>query len=157
MGSVHVFRGEHNSDIICAHVLDTMNRKKKRTNLFAALNERILAVIDKRSGTSRLLQAELEDRQLLLKYADGPMRRIAWLRLLRVVAIRRDLYAGDEVSVLLEFADAGLIEVPASCQGWSDICAAFEKLDGAPPFGNWHSEVILAPIGQAINVWSRGS
>lgn len=124
-------------------------------SLFSALNERILAAIDKRSGTDRLSRVGFEAEDLLLTHAGGSDRRLAWGGLEHAVAIRSQAYAVDEICVLLEFADCGVIEVPASCPGWMDLCAAIEKLDGARPFGQWHAEVISAPVGRAVEVWSR--
>jgi hypothetical protein len=122
--------------------------------LFTRLNARILAAIDKRSGTMRLVRAAIVDNQLVLTQSDGSLQQLNWSALKRVVAVLRDLYAGSQVSLLLEFSDSQVSEVPESCPGWFDLCEAIALLGGAHPFGEWYEQAQRSRAGQAIEVWS---
>jgi len=124
---------------------------------FTGLNARILAAIDKRSGTTQLVRVAVVDSHIVLTHSDRSLHEVEWSGLTRVVALRRDLYAGDEVSLLLESSGSQFFEVAASCPGWLDLCAAIDLLEGARPFGEWHQQVLSAGVGQAIDVWSRST
>ncbi len=123
--------------------------------IFDALNARILAAVDVRSGVSRLACAALANDRLVLTLADGGVQELQWAGLRRVVALRRDLHAGDEVSLLLEFDPAEIVEIPASVPGWTALATSVDSLEGARRFGEWHVEVLAAPMGHGTPVWSR--
>ena len=120
--------------------------------VFDALNARVVAAIDRRSGGSPLAGVAVADGRLLLTFADGRVLDLPQASLRRVVALRRDLYAGDQVSLLIEFDDARIVEVPSSVPGWSALSESIDSLDGSRRFGEWHAEVLTAPMGGAIPV-----
>jgi len=123
--------------------------------VFDALNAKVVAAIDRRSGASTLAGVAVVDERLKLTHADGRVIDLPRAGLRRVVALRRDLYAGDQVSLLLEFDDARIVEVPASVPGWGALSESIGSLDGSRRFGEWHAEALAAPMGVAVPVWSR--
>jgi len=123
--------------------------------LFKSLNAHILSAIDEHSGTARLERVAFLGDQLEFTFTRKLRLEVAWSALYRIVAFRRELYAGDEVSLLLEFADSQVFEVGTSCPGWAELCAAIAALEGARPYGEWLPRALLAPVGQALDVYSR--
>jgi hypothetical protein len=123
--------------------------------VFDALNARIVAAIDRRSGRAPLAGVTVADGRLRLTFAGGRVLDLPRTGLRRVVALRRDVYAGDQVSLLLEFEDARIVEVASSVPGWSALAQSIDSLDGSRGFGQWHAEAMAAPMGEAIPVWSR--
>lgn len=123
--------------------------------LFIWLNARVLAAIDKRSGTAAVRRVRLSGGRIEVDLSDGSRQAWRLADLARVVAIRRDLYAGDEVSLLLDLLGPSVVEVPASSDGWFDLCTQLEQFDGAVPFVQWHAKALLAALGEPMTVWAR--
>jgi len=121
--------------------------------LFTALNARIVAAIERRSGSARLTRVAFANDRLMLSYSGGSRREVAWADLMRVVALRRDVYAGDEFTLLLEFRGPQVVEVAASCPGWTDLCTAIDALNGARRSGDWLVRLLSTPVGESIQVW----
>ena len=123
--------------------------------VFDSLNAKVVAASDRRSGRSSLANVAIADARMTLTFANGGVLNLPCADLRRVVALRRDVYAGDQVSLLLEFDDGRIVEVPSALPGWSALAEAIDSLAGARRFGEWHADVLAAPPGDAIAVWSR--
>lgn len=125
--------------------------------LFSHLNVQLLAALERRSGTTRVMRVSVLGAQLVLVGGDGTQQVWPLAQLQRAVAIRRDSGAGNEVSLVLEWDAARIAELPSSCDGWLELCAAIERLDGAVPFGRWHALAMAASGPEAVDIWQRGS
>jgi hypothetical protein len=123
--------------------------------IFSGLNARIVATVDQRSKTARFVRVAVGDGLFVLTQSDGTTRELDRASLRRVVALRRDIYTGDEISLLLEMSDSQVFEAAASCPGWLDLCAAINLLKDARPFGEWHRQAQAARFGEAIDIWPR--
>jgi hypothetical protein len=124
--------------------------------LFSTLNARIAAAIQRRAGAAPCTRVSLVQGRLQARRADGTHSEADWHRLARVVALRREQYAGDATSLLLGFDDQ-LMEVPSSAEGWTALCEAIAALPGAMPFGEWHARALSAPVGEGVDVWSAAA
>lgn len=121
-----------------------------------AINARILAIIDKRSGAARLVRVATTSEHLALTFTDGSQHEIPWADLTQIVALRRRLYTYDQLSLRLEYLGPGVLEIAESCQGWSDLCTAINELfEGAKPFIEWYAEALSAPADTSIDIWAR--
>jgi len=131
----------------------TKGIRKKQMGIFSKINKIIITYINNRSEKNTLTKIEVSDKYLLVAYNHNTLVHLPWINLKRVVAIRRDLYAGKEISVLLEFLDSGVVEISESCDGWVDICTFIEKFDGAQQFRTWYLQMIAAPIDSTMTIW----
>jgi hypothetical protein len=118
--------------------------------LFQRLNALVLSRVRERSGEVTVLKAVVAERQLVLTLSNGTEQRIDLQRLGRVIAVMHETYAGKEMALLLELADPPqLLQIPESCPGWQDICAALDTVPGSTPHATWYPSV-LANAGDVV-------
>lgn len=127
----------------------------KRAGIFSRLNQRIIAALDRRAGRTRLRRVSVSPQALTLEYADESQHHLTWDDLRRVVAIRRDVFAGDLLCVLMELSTGGVVEVPATVAGWDDLCTALDQLPRARPTVQWSTEVLSQPTGTPVDILLR--
>ena len=111
--------------------------------LFRRLNALVLARVRERSGEVTVSNAAVAGHQLVLTLSNGTERFIDLQRLIRAVAVMHETYAGKEVALLLEVADPPrLLQVPESCPGWQDVCAALDSVPRCTPYATWYPSVL---------------
>jgi hypothetical protein len=120
----------------------------------STINARIANAMRRRGGEMQWVRVSVVDIRLTAESANGARFEANWKDLQQVVGLRRDLYGGDQASVLLAFNDCLPLEIPSTCEGWIEVCREIEALPGAESFGVWHARLLDMPIGTATEIWS---
>ena len=122
--------------------------------VFQSLNARVLAFLGRRSQSYKIVRVAFVDQKLVVVLSNGHQHISNWVDLKRVIALRRDLYIGDAVSLLLEFSSASVVEIPETCQGWNALCAAIDSLQKPCCLSDWRVRILTLATGQSIGIWS---
>jgi hypothetical protein len=71
--------------------------------------------------------------------------------------LRRDVYAGDLVCVLVETVDGRVMELDESASGWEALLNGLPQwLDGVTPRERWFVELMAMPVGAAaLPIYTR--
>lgn len=111
--------------------------------LFQRLNALVLARVRERSGEVTVLNAVVMGHQLVLTLSSSTEQSIDLQRLIRATAVMHETYAGKEVALLLKLADPPrLVQIPESCPGWQDVCAALDSVPRSTPYATWYPSVL---------------
>jgi hypothetical protein len=81
---------------------------------------------------------------------------IPWHRVRRVVAFQRPTLAGDEISLLLDLGDSGVVELNSGWVGWDSLMTGLEVyLPGARGYASWLPELVGSASGHELAVYLR--
>lgn len=122
--------------------------------LFQRLNSAILARMRERGGEAVIQRVEASGGRLSLDFSTGERETLDLQRLSHAAAMKLDVHAGTEIALLLEFAGPpALVQIPESCQGWQQACAALDAVPGSTPHGEWYARMLAQGDDASVDIW----
>ncbi|HZF78755.1 MAG TPA: hypothetical protein VEZ89_03095 [Rubrivivax sp.] len=126
--------------------------------LLQRLNSLVLTRVRERSGEAAVLSVTVEGHQLLLALSNRQHHLLDLRRLTRAVAVKHDVYAGTEIALLLEGDNpSDVVQIPESCVGWPETCAALDSLPGTVPYRQWYPRLLANDSESAVDIFSAAS
>lgn len=109
--------------------------------------ERLGAMVRRRRAVSPAVSADAEGLRI-----GG--ERVAWRDVRRLDAIKRDIYVGDLLCLLI-LADGGrAFEINEDSPGWKETGDAIERfLPGSLPHAEWTLRLIAANPGEGVAIY----
>ena len=127
-------------------------------SLFHRLNTMVLARVQERAGEAAVQSVEACGPSLLLHLSSGEREMLDVRRLNHAAAMKLDVHGGTVITLLLEFdAPPRFVQLPETCQGWQDACAALDEVPGSLPHSEWYPRLMIRADAAQICIWPASS
>lgn len=127
-------------------------------SLFHRLNALVLAHVHEQAGEAAIQRVEVSGPKLLLYMSSGELEILELQRLSQAAATKLDVHGGIVITLLLEFdAPPRFVQIPETCQGWQDACAALDEVPGSLPHSEWYLRLMIQADAAQISLWPASS
>lgn len=107
------------------------------------------------SGELEVAKLDVHGQTMSVESAAGERHAFDLRSLRRAIALKEDVYAGIEVSLLLKFVGPqSLLRIPESCESWQETCVALETVASSIPYGMWYARLLDLREESAIEIYN---
>jgi len=114
----------------------------------------VLCHVRGRSGELEVAKLNVHGQTMSVESTAGERHAFDLRCLRRAIALKEDVYAGIQVTLLLKFAGPqSLLRIPESCESWQETCVALETVVNSIPYGMWYAQLLALREGSAIEIY----